>query len=212
MNEAAAQELLHQRYGAGKMTLLRELVASVINENARQNLIAPSTIESIWVRHVLDSAQLLHFCSNDVSSWLDVGSGAGFPGLVVAALVPTSVHVTMVEPRRRRADFLRRTAEALKLSRVTVQQMRVEQLLPTASADVISARAVASLDTLLHITTAHRQPSTVYVLPRGAHGCDEVEHARLTWHGLFHVEQSVTDVASTIVVAREVTPRCIGSR
>lgn len=180
----------------------------VTQETERQNLIAPSTIPLIWSRHIVDSAQLLTLVPPAATHWLDIGTGAGFPGIVAAILFDG--HVTMVEPRAKRATFLRDVVAELKLD-ATVIQSRIETAAAT-DIDLISARAVATVDALLAMTTHLRAPLTTYLLPRGRTGQDEIVKARAGWHGTFHVEQSITDPASTILIATGVRARCSASR
>ncbi len=80
-------------------------------ENERQNLVSRASLDQLWLRHIADSAQLLRFAPSPEASWVDLGTGAGFPGLIVAALHQGPV--TLVEERRLRVDFLRRAAESL---------------------------------------------------------------------------------------------------
>ena len=87
-------------------TLLRK-------ESERQNLISASSLEHLWERHILDSAQLVRFEPNAGAAWVDIGSGAGLPGIVIACLVEGPV--TLIEPRRLRADFLHRLCESLRI-------------------------------------------------------------------------------------------------
>lgn len=201
MTEADAQHWVHVRFGA-----LADVVARfgdmVAEENERQNLIAPSTIGQMWSRHLLDSAQLVSLAPWGRSSWVDVGTGAGFPGIVAAILLPDT-KVTLVEPRRRRVDFLHRVVATLGLANASVTLSKVERIAPMA-ADIISARAVASTETLIDMTAHLRSRHTRYILPRGRSGQDEVERLRKRWQGLFHVEQSLTDADSTIIVASEI--------
>ena len=183
------------------MATLVELVAI---EAERQNLIALSTIPTIWARHIVDSAQLVAFADGIPGDWLDIGTGAGFPGLVIAALTDRLVH--LVEPRRRRADFLDAAAAALGIGeRVTVWASKVETV--KTHGVVISARAVASLGNLF-LSASHCSTSeTLWLLPKGRSAREEVASARQTWHGVFHVEQSVTDPDSLIVLAKGVSRR-----
>lgn len=204
MTEEQARSWIEQRFGAAatdKVACIGELVRA---ESARQNLIAPSTLEHIWKRHLLDSAQLVPLAPGDARDWIDVGTGAGFPGLVVAALFDGSV--TLVEPRAKRAAFLGEAAEALGL-RAIVLQRRVE-VVPARTAHVISARAVASAAALFDMTTHLRDAATCYLLPRGQAGAGEVEPLRRDWSGVFHVEHSVTDSSSVIITAQGVARRC----
>lgn len=171
---------------------------------AEQNLIARSTLDGIWERHILDSAQLVRFEPHAGASWLDIGSGAGLPGLVVALLVEGPV--TLVEPRRLRADFLSRATKELGLSdRVTVHHAKVERL--AGRFDVITARAVASLPRLLEISSHLSTKKTVWVLPKGRGARTELAEAQQAWQGAFHVERSATDADSYIVVADGVGKR-----
>jgi len=171
---------------------------------AGQNLIARSTLESVWERHILDSAQLVRFEPRDGASWLDVGSGAGLPGVVIALLVEGPI--TLVEPRRLRVEFLQLAVERLGLAaRVTIRQEKVERL--SGGFDVITARAVASLGRVLEISSHLSTKKTVWVLPKGRNARTELAEARRAWQGVFHVEQSVTDPDSRIVVASGVGKR-----
>lgn len=169
----------------------------VVQENGRQNLIAPATEATIWSRHLLDSAQLVTW-KGSARSWLDIGTGAGFPGMVVALIA--DLPVTLVEPRTRRVEFLTNAVASLGLAHVTIVRGRVEAL-PAAPYDVISARAVAPLESLLAMTTHVRTAATRLIFPRGRSGAGEIATARQRWQGMFHVEHSVTDPESLIVIA-----------
>jgi len=180
-----------EAYGA----LLRE-------ENRRQNLISASTLEQIWDRHILDSAQLVRYEPRPGASWIDIGSGAGLPGIVLACIVTGTV--IMVEPRRLRAEFLHKAAESLHL-RANVVAAKAERV--EGKFDVITARAVASLTQLLKISAHLSTRKTVWALPKGRGAEAELVEARRTWQGNFRVEPSVTDAASFIVVGTEVRAR-----
>ena len=178
--------------------LLDRYVALILEENEHQNLISKSTVEEVWGRHILDSAQLVRFAPQPDSSWLDIGSGAGLPGLVVALL--TEGPVSLVEPRKLRADFLRRTAKALGLAdRVTVNAAKVERI--AGKFDVITARAVASLDALLRISQHLSTDKSVWVFPKGKSAQSELDEARRTWQGEFRLEPSETSDEAAILVA-----------
>lgn len=184
--------------------LLERYVGILLDENGRQNLIARSTVDEVWQRHILDSAQIVPFAPRPDSSWLDIGSGAGLPGLVIAIL--TEGRVTLVEPRKLRADFLRRAAEALGLShRVTVHESKVERI--GGSFDVITARAVASFDALLRISRHLSTDKTLWLLPKGKSAQSELDEARRTWQGEFRLEPSRTDPEAAIIIADHVQRR-----
>ncbi|WP_338061574.1 16S rRNA (guanine(527)-N(7))-methyltransferase RsmG [Sphingomonas pollutisoli] len=185
---------------------MERFVDLVIAESQQQNLIARSTFAEIWTRHVVDSAQLLPLAEHTPGAWLDIGSGAGFPGVVVATL--TDRPVTLAEPRKRRVAFLEAAAEALGIAaRTSIFAGKVEAL-KAAPVGVISARAVATLDHLLAGAADLATKDTLWLLPKGQLARDEVAIARRAWHGAFHVEQSLTNKESLIVVARGVARRC----
>ena len=164
-------------------------------ESERQNLVSASSLEAVWDRHIVDSVQLVRFEPQAGASWVDVGSGAGLPGIVIACLVEGPV--TLIEPRRLRADFLHTVIQQLGLNAV-VAARKVERV--EGQFDVITARAVASLDRFLTISQHLSTRNTVWALPKGRNAHSELVEARRAWQGVFHVEQSVTDAESCIVV------------
>lgn len=205
MTEDDAKEWVRARFGDGGVSSLERIEALVIAESARQNLIAASTVDDIWARHLVDSAQLIPLAEASPGRWLDIGSGAGFPGLVVAALTDRLVH--LVEPRRKRAAFLESAAAELGLSdRVVIHASRIEAVCEMAH--VISARAFAALPALFEAAHACSNVETLWLLPKGRSAHEEVANAKRAWHGVFHVEQSITNPESQIVVARGVSRRC----
>ncbi|WP_277979587.1 16S rRNA (guanine(527)-N(7))-methyltransferase RsmG [Sphingomonas phyllosphaerae] len=197
MTEEDARDWVVTHFGEPAARRLEQFGALVVSENSRQNLIAPASVAQIWSRHLLDSAQLLAL-SEGPGDWLDIGSGAGFPGMVIALLSDHSV--TLVEPRARRANFLSAAADELGLAHVRVVKSRAESL-PAHTFAVISARAVAALEDLLAMTRHLRDVRTRLVLPRGRGAGAEIDLARSRWQGMFHVEHSLTDPESLIVIA-----------
>ncbi|MCZ8173336.1 MAG: class I SAM-dependent methyltransferase, partial [Brevundimonas sp.] len=145
-SEAAARGWLEQQpeWNAEARERIELLIALLTEENARQNLVAAASLPAVWQRHIVDSAQLLAYVSRETASpWLDLGTGAGFPGLVIAALRPDA-EVVMVESRARRVEWLERARAAMKLDRASVVGSRLE-LVPSRQFRVISARAFAPL-------------------------------------------------------------------
>jgi 16S rRNA (guanine527-N7)-methyltransferase len=182
---------------------LDRFVTFLLREAALQNLIAASTLESVWVRHIVDSAQLLDH-AGDWSAWLDLGSGAGFPGLVVGLLGKGKV--TLVESRAKRVAFLRAAAEVMGIGdRIDVVASRVETM-PPRRFDVISARAFAPLPKLLTLAAPFADKSTRWVLPKGRSAPEELEAARASWQGSFELVPSLTDSEAAIIVAEGVIP------
>lgn len=203
MTEDDARRWIEARFGRAALERLAPFVALVVAENQQQNLIAPSTVPTIWSRHVVDSAQLMPF-DQAGTTWLDIGTGGGFPGIVVALL--RSDPVALVEPRTKRAAFLRHAAERLALTHVDVRASKVEAV-RDIEAGVISARAVATLDGLFTAAQHCAGGRTRWLLPKGRSVQADLAEARRRWSLMFHVEQSVVDAESSIVVIDRVTRR-----
>lgn len=184
------------------MARLSTLVDFLLDENQRQNLVARGTLPHVWVRHIVDSAQLMHVSRETLpdGEWLDLGTGAGFPGLVIAALQPDRP-VILVESRKLRTDWLQRAANALSLANVRVVQSRVEDL-PSSAHAVISARAFAPLDKLVALSARFSTPDTIWLLPKGARAAQELQMLPESWNHLFHVEHSLTDAHAGIITGR----------
>ena len=181
---------------------LERYVALLREENRRQNLVSAATLQEVWQRHILDSAQLVRHEPHAGAAWIDIGSGAGLPGIVIACLVTGPV--TLAEPRRLRAEFLHKACESLDL-RATVACAKAERL--GGKFDVITARAVAPLTQFLEISAHLSTRNTVWALPKGRGAMRELAEATRAWQGVFRVEPSVTDDESHIVVATEVRAR-----
>lgn len=180
---------------------LEHFVALLRDESERQNLVSASTLESLWERHILDSAQLVKFEPHAGASWVDIGSGAGLPGVVIAILV--SGPVLLIEPRRLRAAFLERVISELALGdRVAVAASKAESV--RGQYDVIAGRAVASLDKLLRISTHLSTRNSTWVLPKGRSGQSELAEARRHWHCDSEIVPSSTDPSSDILLLRNV--------
>lgn len=204
MTEDEARHWVRNRFGVSRETQLNTFVEFVLAESAQQNLVSAATLPQIWTRHIVDSAQLVPLVGNSAGSWFDIGSGAGFPGMVVAIL--TNKPIVLVEPRRKRAEFLERVASELGLAdRVRIAVCRAESY--RGVADVISARAVSVLSELFAATIHLSTKKTRWVLPKGKSAREEVAVATRTWHGVFHVEQSLTDPDSLIILAEKVARR-----
>jgi 16S rRNA (guanine527-N7)-methyltransferase len=136
------------------------------------------------------------------ASWADIGAGAGLPGIVIACLVEGPV--TLIEPRRLRAEFLHRVSTELRID-VDVRQKKVESV--EGWFDVVTARAVAKLSKLLEISAHLSTNKTRWILPKGRGANVELAEARRSWHGMFHVERSLTDDESFIIVGTGVRSR-----
>ena len=181
-----------------------ELIAKfkrlVIDENQRQNLVSPKSIDEFDVRHVDDAAQLVALGQR--GNWADIGSGAGLPGIVIAIL--TGAPITLIEPRRLRADFLRRTISELGVD-ATVSEAKAQNV--TGRFDNITARAVAELDKLFAMAEHLAHPGTRWILPKGRSAKKELEAAQQSWHGRFTLVPSRTSDEAMILVAEDVRRR-----
>ena len=204
VTEAGAQTWLREVLGVDDagMERLAHLVALLLDENDRQNLVARGTLPQVWVRHIVDSAQLLHVSRETLpeGEWLDLGTGAGFPGLAVAAL-QSNRPVTLVDSRRLRTEWLQRAADALGLNNVRVVLSRVEDL-PSGPHAVISARAFAPLDKLVTLSARFSTPDTVWLLPKWAGAAQELQMLPESWNHMFHVERSLTDANAGVICGR----------
>lgn len=210
MTEDEARAWIGDRFDVSRETWVRLdlYIALLFDEMQRQNLIAESTRDQVWARHIVDSAQLIPLAPSASPAsrpWIDLGSGAGLPGVVVAIL--SGWRVTMVESRRKRVEFLEAVMDALDLRNASVFGGRAEVLEIVDRAAVISARAFAPLPRLLASSAHLAAKDTLWLLPKGKNAQNELESARQTWQGAFHVERSVTDPESAIIVARTVQKR-----
>ena len=204
MTEEQARDWVVQRFGEEAAERIDYFLNLVIVENDQQNLIAPSTIATIWARHALDSVQLIPLADRADGQWVDIGTGGGFPGMVVALAWPG--RMALVEPRKRRADFLRDCAERLGIAdRVSVHASKIEAV--DVKADVISARAVATVENLLRAAAHCGKQDTRWLLPRGRLDEREIKTLKRQWRFVFHVEHSITSAESSIVILDRVEAR-----
>lgn len=203
MTEEEARVWLRDKLSVSRETeeRLEAFIAFLRVEMQTQNLISASTADSIWTRHIVDSAQLLALLPGDqdqAGGWIDLGSGAGFPGLVVAIISNWSV--TLVESRAKRIDYLYRAAEKLGLqSQVNIEGSALERV-ETAPFSVISARAFAPLPRLFGLAQRFSTDKTFWLLPKGRNAAKEWEEAKRDWNGDFRIVPSVTDDEAGILV------------
>jgi 16S rRNA (guanine527-N7)-methyltransferase len=175
------------------------------------NLVAPKSVDSAWHRHFADSAQLLPHVPADARSLVDFGSGAGFPGLVLAILLSersNAPSVTLVESDQRKCAFLREVARSVD-NPVRILSTRIEGSATSqelGAADVISARALAPLERLFRLSVPFCHPATVCVFPKGRSAAEEIRDARASWQFEAELFASQTDDEGQIVVATGVAP------
>ncbi|WP_379922989.1 16S rRNA (guanine(527)-N(7))-methyltransferase RsmG [Erythrobacter sp. R86502] len=203
-NETEARDYVAGLIDPAGMARIETFAALVLQENQEQNLIAKATEPHLWQRHIADSAQLLENVSREIlganaqGPWLDLGSGPGFPGLVIAAMCP-NMPVVLVESRGRRVAFLERAIDALGLEKCRVEGQRLERVEPF-EARAISARAFAPLPKLLSLSEPFSTRRTAYVLPKGRSAAQELETLKPSIRAMFHVKHSLTDPDAGIIV------------
>ncbi len=174
---------------------------------SRHNLVARSTIEDRWGRHYRDSAQLYALLPPAARTLVDIGSGAGFPGLVLAAMgAERGLAVTLVESVGKKARFLAAAVEAMALPNVQVIPQRVESISLSAP-DVVTARALAQLDKLLGYAHEIADEKTTLIFPKGQDVEVELTQAAKSWHMDLEKQPSVTSPGSTILVIRHLRPK-----
>lgn len=157
---------------------LDKYIELLLKWNKSINLIAKSTESEIWRRHILDSAQLTRFIKPSFSSLLDVGSGAGFPAIVIAILRP-EIEVTLVESDMKKCAFLASVSRETN-ARIKIISDRVEKIKPQKF-DLITARAFAALDKILHLCASQISPQTELLLLKGEKVEEELAIARKIW-------------------------------
>lgn len=170
------------------------------------NLVSPATLDDIWHRHFADSAQLLALAPPDARHWLDLGSGAGFPGLVLAIMLSEreGAHVTLIESDTRKAAFLREVTRRTHAP-ATILAERIEKaatqftLVPM---DVVTARALAPLPRLFDLAHTFFRPDTVGLFLKGKGADREIAEASEQWAFEYEVKPSLTDAEGRVVVVR----------
>lgn len=189
------------------MERLQAFAALLERWNRTINLVAPQTLPRLWARHMADSAQLVRLAPEAARSWIDLGAGAGFPGLVIAALAAEmrpQLKLRLVESDRRKAVFLGEAARSMGLA-VTIDACRIEEA-PPAAQDVISARALAPLDRLCALAHRFAGPETVFLFPKGARLESELTAAARSWHIRAERIESVTEAGASILKILELKP------
>ena len=196
---------------AGRIDVSRETLARLtrhlellVRWQPAINLVGAASLADPWRRHVLDSAQLLAHLPSPVASLVDLGSGAGFPGLVLAILgVP---NVTLIESDRRKAQFLREVARTTGTA-VTIHAERAERL-PASPAAVVTARALAPLPRLLPLAARFLAADGVCLLLKGAAVNDELTAAAKSWHMVPEMFPSLSAPAGTVLKLRGIARAC----
>lgn len=178
---------------------LETYAAALTKWNPRINLVAKSTLADLWTRHFLDSAQVFDLAPEG-RHWADLGAGGGFPGLVVAAMAVEKrpgLRVTLVESDKRKAMFLMTVAREMGVE-VQVISKRIEQI-PPLNADILSARALAPLKTLLSFAEMHLAPGGAALFPKGENADNEIEESLASWRFVAEKFSSKTENKAVIL-------------
>ena len=199
------------RTGVSRETLARlKAYADILTDwNARHNLVAKSTLPDLWHRHFWDSAQLMPLIPASAKTLADLGSGAGFPGLVLAAMRP-DLAVTLHEATTKKCAFLQAAADRMGVA-VTIRNARLEDL-PRQAFDVVTARALAPLPQLLTYAQNFVGLNGVCLFLKGQNVGSELTEAHKYWNIKASQVPSQTDPTAAIVVVRELGSRHVASQ
>lgn len=190
---------------------LEALVTTLARWQKAINLVGRATLEEVWVRHVLDSAQLKALIPDQAKSLTDLGSGAGFPGLVLAAMRP-DLDVTLIESDARKAAFLGEASRRMGLEKPPkIVVGRIESV-PATKADIITARALAPLDHLLEWAARHRTDTAICLFHKGKGWQAELAEAKKNWDIASRPFSSVTDRDAVILRIGSYRPAALRDR
>lgn len=190
------------------MADLKAFVALTEKWTPRINLIAKGTVSQIWDRHIVDSAQLYRLAPDSFDQWADLGSGGGFPGIVMAIIAKEkqpNAEFVLIESDQRKSTFLRTAARELGLN-VTVISDRIENV-PSVDADVVSARALTALSGLFLYVSNHLKPDGICLLHKGKHATQEIADARKNWAFDLEAQPSITDPEARLLAVQRITAR-----
>jgi len=169
--------------------------------NARHNLVSARSLDDVWQRHFWDSAQLVPFVPPGATTLADLGSGAGFPGLVLAEMLRSRVAVSLYEATGKKGAFLTAVAERMQLP-VTIHNQRMEEA-PARAYDVVTARACAALPSLLRYAQRFTGPNSVCLLLKGQNVGSELTEAHKSWKMKARQIPSLTDPSGTVLELTE---------
>lgn len=188
----------HTNVSRETLERLEIYVALLTKWNRKINLVSPATINDVWSRHIQDSAQLAEYFTDDVRKVYDLGSGAGFPGAVLAILMHgAGLEFVLVESDQRKSAFLRTISRDTGVN-FSVVTARIEELKPD-TADLITARALAPLSKLLEYSRHLCGPDGRCLFLKGASAEEEIQDALETWTFDCKRYQSKTDKKAVVL-------------
>ena len=208
-------EIFAETYNISRETLTKLMAYQALLGKWQQsvNLVGPNTLAHFWQRHAADSAQILRHAPDTARVWLDLGSGGGLPGLVLAIMLAEKTpeaHMHFIESDRKKAGFLRAVIADIGLQ-ATVHHARIEavsEAMPPALAqtDVITARALAPLPDLLRLLVPFCNSSTVALVHKGRNWQEELTASEQYWKLKLSAQVSDTDAAARILEITAVSP------
>ena len=194
-----------ERLGVSResMARLEILVEVLLTWQARINLISPSTVDNVWMRHVVDSAQLLPLIHKNTIGIADLGSGAGFPALVLAAIQPSTVH--MFESNAKKVAFLHEALRQMKINAFVYRDRLEPNVMPNPSPQVqlVTARAFAPLSLLLGYAQPIIESGATALFHKGQDVDAELAEAAKAWDIISQKHSSITDPQSVILEVKE---------
>jgi 16S rRNA (guanine527-N7)-methyltransferase len=210
MSDKAKAQALFPNVSRETWAKLETLVALLLKWQKTINLVAPKTLDEVWVRHIADSLQIVDAVPAEARIVVDLGSGAGFPGLVLAAALAgrPGAKVHLIESDQRKCAFLRESVRAMGVPAV-VHNARVEDALASwdEGADIVTARALAPMKKLLELASPLLKAGTVGIFPKGQDVESELTEATKYWSLSVELVPSRTESAARLAVVSGVTPR-----
>lgn len=176
----------------------------LVKWQAKINLVSNSTLDDLWTRHLLDSAQIYPYLPENCKTLVDIGCGAGFPGLVLAIMGVEDVH--LVDSDARKMAFVREAARVTE-TQVTIHNCRIDDLKESGFADVVTSRALANLEKLLSFSAQLRKPDGRCIFLKGRKAEEEIKDARKVWDFNCETEQSLSNPEGQILIIERMTPK-----
>ncbi len=199
-----SQQLIHQlqetiSLSPEQIHKIEQWVDMLLLWQKKVNLIAPSTVNDIWLRHVMDSLQLVKYLPQDImGEYMDLGSGAGFPGLAVSLFWQGKTH--LVDADQKKSIFLKEIVRSWGESkRINIHNKRIEQLQKNHQYQLVTARALAPLCELLSMIEPLADDQTMLLLPKGQSWKDEIHRAQKIWSFTWSYYPSITDKNAAIL-------------
>ncbi len=201
---------LENKYNVSRETIdkLKTYEGSLKEWQNKFNLVSKSSLENAWIRHFCDSVQLIKYIPETARVVFDFGSGAGFPGMVLAVLLAEKMpktHINLVESIKKKTLYLNAVKEMLQLNNVTIINERIEKIKKT-TADVITSRAMCNLSDLLGYAYPFTHKNTIMIFPKGRTFQTEIEEAQKKWVFNYKIETNETNEEGKILIINKLSP------